>query len=181
MAVCTVRCSLLVSCIVAAFQVSVGGVMEEPKCAKVDTCSCKLKNVNNTGLISLNNLVDGSPNPRFISSAGKYFYYYNPCTNFVLKSTNKGCEDGVALCQMRNDSIYAFNLGKAEDLQFTYINGSVFAVYANALTPEDGYKRTSEIELVCDESTYGRFEFVGEPVATMYKFKLSILCVCLSR
>ena len=177
----TLKSFLLFSSIVAVFQVLVGASEFEGECAKVDTCSCKLKNVNNTGLISLKNLVDGSPNPRFTARAANYVYYYNPCTNFVVESENKGC-DGVALCQQKNNgSEHAFNLGKAEDSQFNYKNGSVFAVYANAKTPNDGYERSSEIELVCDESTFGRFEFIAEPTLTTYKFKFYSLCACPGR
>ena len=179
---CTLKSFLLFSsCIVAVFQASVGASEREGECAKVDTCSCKLKNVNNTGLISLKNLVDGSPNPRFTARESNYVYYYNPCTNFMVDSANQGC-DGVALCQKKtNGSGHAFNLGKAEDSQFNYSNGSVFAVYTNAKTPNDGYERSSEIELICDENTFGRFEFIAEPTLTTYKFKFYSLCACPGR
>ena len=176
------RSFLLFSCVAAVFQGSIGEIAAEPTCAKVDTCSCRLKNVNNTGLISLKNLVDGSPTPRFSIKFLDYVFYYNPCANFVVESNNKGCDEGVALCQKKTvGSEHAFNLGKAEDVQFKYVNGSVFAVYANAKTPNDGYLRSSEIELICDESTFGRFEFVGEPTLVMYKFKLYSLCACPGR
>ena len=184
MAVCALKFLLLFSCAGAVFQVSAGvEITAEPQCAKVDTCSCKLKNVNNTGLISFKYLVDGSPNPRFTITP-RYIIYYNPCTNFVVNTTIvRGCEAGVALCQKSADGKYAYNLGKAEDVQFEYDNGSVFAVYYNVTTPGDKgeSKRTSRIELICDENTYGRFEFIAEPVTAMYKFKLYSLCACPGR
>ena len=180
MAVCALKFILLFSsCFVIAFQVSVGE--SEGECAKVDSCSCRLKNVNNTGLINLKYLVDGNPNPRFTARASDYVYYYNPCMNFAVESDNQGC-DGVALCQKKTSgSGYAFNLGKAEDSHFNYSNGSVFTIYTNAKTPNDGLGRSSEIELICDESTFGRFEFIAEPTPTMFKFKFYSLCACPGR
>ena len=184
MAIYSLKLLFVFSCAATVFQISTGvEMMAEPKCAKVDTCSCRLKNTNDTGLISLKNLVDGSPNPRFTITP-LYTYYYNPCTNFIVNSTSvKGCESGVALCQKSADGKYAYNLGKAEDVQFEYNNGSVFAVYYNVTTPDDAGKslRTSKIELICDESTYGRFEFIAESVVAMYSFKLYSMCACPGR
>ena len=174
-------CLLLISCLAAVPQAPIGeAAVDEAECTKVGTCSCKLKNVNNTGLINLQTLVDGSPSPRFIVGSD-YTYYYNPCTNFVVNSSNRGCEEGVALCQKSKDSKYAYSLGKAEDVEFKYTTGSVFAVYHDATTPNDGYTRSSEIELVCDETTYGKLEFIAEPVTAFYKFRLYSVCACPGR
>ena len=42
--------------------------------------------------------------------------------------------------------------------------------------------RTSEVELVCDETeVLGRFEFIGEPVTAHYRFKLYTQCACPGR
>lgn len=66
-------------------------------------------------------------------------------------------------------------LGLADRTQFEYINGSLFATYRNVPSP-DGLLRSTNIELICDESTYGRFELVGENSRLFYTFKLYSLC-----
>ena len=102
-----------------------------------------------------------------------YYFYYNPCDDFDVSTNNKGCQ-GVAVCQQYQYSAYGYNL---DGVQFEYINGSLFAAYHNVPSP-DGLLRSTYIELICDESIYGRFELVGEDSWLLYTFKLYSLRAC---
>ena len=149
------------------------------ECIKIDACSCKL---DNGDTISLHNLVSGSATPRFSESGTSAFdqdtydFYYNPCSDFTIQSVNQACED-VALCQKSRTLDSAANLGTASDAQFEYRNGSVFVVYEDIKT-KNGFIRSTEIELICDKTTYGRLEFIVEYSRFYYKFRLFSLCAC---
>ena len=93
-------------------------------------------------------------------------YYYNPCLSF----SDFGCAN-TSICQK---NVYDFyDLGNVDTVEFEYQNNSVVAIYKSTSRNIDNITRTSEVELVCDESeVLGRFEFVGEPILAHYRFKL---------
>ena len=152
------------------------------RCVKIDECSCRLKNVPEPGLINLHGLVSDKPEPRFIievesGEPGRvYTFYYNPCMNFL----DLGCPN-TAVCQ---ENAYDYNydfydLGNIDTTEFEYQNNSVFIIYKSQGQNIDDINRTSEVELVCDETeVLGRFEFVGEPIPALYIFKLYTQCAC---
>jgi len=80
----------------------------------------------------------------------------------------------VAVCQQYQYSAYGYNLGLADGVQF---DGSLFATY-RSVPSSDGLFRSTNIKLICHESTYGRFELVGENSRLFYSFKLYPLCAC---
>ena len=72
---------------------------------------------------------------------------------------------------------YFYDLGNIDTTEFEYQNNSVVAIYKSQSQNIDNITRTSEIELVCDETeALGRFEFVGEPIFAHYRFKLYAQC-----
>ena len=82
---------------------SSSGEDTQPNCIKIDECSCRLKNVESTGVISL---VSDKHEPRFVTE-GKtsvisklYGFYYNPCKNFSYL----GCTD-TAICQQLHPTV----------------------------------------------------------------------------
>ena len=157
-----------------------------PRCIKIDECSCRLKNVPEPGLINLHGLVNDKHEPRYIiergdaeqTGAGQTFYY-NPCMNF----SDLGCPN-TAVCQK---NVYSYNydfydLGNIDTTEFEYQNNSLFAIYKSLAQNKDDINRTSEVELVCDETeVLGRLEFIGEPVQAHYMFKLYTQCACPGR
>ena len=154
-----------------------------PRCVKIDECSCRLKNVPNPGLINLHGLVSDKHEPRFITEGESeqtgrlYGFYYNPCTNFL----DLGCPN-TAMCQKKNTpdyKYYFYDLGNVDTTEFEYQNNSVVAIYKSLAKNIDDINRTSEVELVCDETEeLGRFEFIGEPIEAYYRFKLYTQCAC---
>ena len=151
----------------------------QPKCIKIDDCSCRLKNVQDPGLINLHSLVSDNHEPRFVTevkseqTGSVYTFYYNPCTNFL----DLVCPN-TSLC--KKDEWYDFyDLGNLHTAEFEYQNNAVVVVYKSRSQNPDGLNRTSEVELVCDESEIlGRFEYVGEPTLRHYRFKLYTQCAC---
>ena len=154
-----------------------------PRCTKIDECSCRLKNVPEPGLINLHGLVSDKHEPRFIiegksNQTGRvYTFYYNPCMNFL----DLGCPN-TAVCQKQatsDFSYYFYDLGNVDTTEFEYQNNSVVAIYKSQAKNIDDINRTSEVELVCDETEdLGRFEFIGEPIPAHYRFKLYTQCAC---
>ena len=151
-----------------------------PRCIKIDECSCRLKNVKNPGLINLHGLVSVNE-PRFVTEGRSeqtgivYTFYYNPCKNFL----DLVCPN-ASICQKHQyDYSYDYyDLGNFNTADFEYRHNSVVVVYTSSHNG-DGINRTSEVELVCDESeVLGRFEYVGEPVQAHYRFKLYTQCAC---
>ena len=153
------------------------GLLEDtrPKCIKIDDCSCRLKNVQDPGLINLHSLVSDNQEPRFVTEAKpeKFTFYYNPCSSFF----DLVCPNS-SVCQ--KVELYDFyDLGNLHTAEFEYQNNSVVVVYKSGVQNPDGYNRTSEVELICDESEIlGRFEYVGEPTLRHYRFKLYTQCAC---
>ena len=154
-----------------------------PRCIKIDECSCRLKNVPEPGLINLHGLVSDKHEPRYItegqSGGDGRDYYYNPCMNFV----DLGCPN-TAVCQKNAyDYNYDFyDLGNINTAEFEYLNNSVVVIYKSLAHNIDNITRTSEVELVCDETeVLGRFEFIGEPIIAYYRFKLYTQCACPGR
>ena len=148
-----------------------------PRCIKIDECSCRLKNVQEPGLINLHNLVSDNE-PRFVTEGRSeqtglvYTFYYNPCKNFL----DLVCPN-TSVCQ--KDQYEFYDLGNLNTAEFEYQNNSVIVVYKSESQNYDGINRTSEVELICDENeVLGRFEYVGEPVQAHYKFKLYTQCAC---
>ncbi|XP_065887482.1 cation-independent mannose-6-phosphate receptor-like isoform X2 [Dysidea avara] len=141
--------------------------MATSQCKKQTTCSCQLDDWKGS-LITLHDLVRDT-----------YDFYYNPCVDYTIPTGNNGC-DRVAMCQVSRNSGNGFSLGKTNDVQFKYDKGSVFAVYEN-IKSNDGYTRTTEIELVCDKTIYGRLEFIVEYSRRGYIFKLYSMCACPGR
>ena len=148
----------------------------QPRCIKIDECSCRLKNVQNPGLINLHGLVSENE-PRFVTEGKSehtgvvYTFYYNPCKNFL----DLVCPN-TSVCQ--RDVYEFYDLGNLNTAEFKYQHNSVVVVYKSSQS-RDGINRTSEVELVCDETAVlGRFEYVGEPIQTHYKFKLHTQCAC---
>lgn len=158
-------------------------LMEEdahPRCIKINECSCRLRNVQNPGLINLHGLVSGKHEPRFLAEGKSeqtgmaYTFYYNPCTYFL----HMGCPN-TSLCQKGSYGYH--DLGNFQTVKFKYQNNSVIAVY-KSLSRYVDFNRTSEVELVCDKAEImGRFEFVGEPYEGCYRFKLYSQCACPGR
>ena len=154
-----------------------------PRCIKIDECSCRLKNVPEPGLISLHGLVNDKHEPRFIIERGDreqagtgQTFYYNPCMNF----SDLGCPN-TAVCQKNayNYNYDFYDLGNIHTTEFEYQNNSLFAIYKSLAQNIDDINRTSEVELVCDETeVLGRFEFIGEPIRALYIFKLYTQCAC---
>ena len=156
-----------------------------PRCIKIDECSCKLKNVPEPGLINLHGLVSDKHEPRFITEGESeqtgrtYVFYYNPCMNFV----DLGCPN-TSVCQKNtyNYNYDLYDLGNIDTTEFEYQNNSVVVIYKSQAKNIDDINRTSEIELVCDETeVLGRFEFIGEPITAHYSFKLYTQCACPGR
>ena len=148
-----------------------------PRCIKIDECSCRLKNVQEPGLINLHDIVSDNE-PRFVTKGRSeqtglvYTFYYNPCKNFL----DLVCPN-TSVCQKDQDGFY--DLGNLNTAKFEYQNNSVIVVYKSTSQNYDGINRTSEVELICDENeVLGRFEYVGEPVLAHYKFKLYTQCAC---
>ena len=137
----------------------------QPKCIKIDDCSCRLKNVQDPGLINLHSLVSDNHEPRFVTegkseqTGSLYTFYYNPCTNFL----DLVCPN-TSLCQ-KNVRYEFYDLGNLYTAEFEYQNNAVVVIYKSRSHNPDGRNRTSEVELVCDENEIlGRFEYVGEPI-----------------
>ena len=157
-----------------------------PRCIKIDDCSCRLKNVPELGLINLHGLVNDKHEPRYVTeeqsdqTGRMYTFYYNPCMNFL----DLGCPN-TAVCQKNtndNQYYYFYDLGNIDTTEFEYQNNSLFAIYKSLAQNKDDVNRTSEIELVCDETEIlGRFEFIGEPIQAHYRFKLHTQCACPGR
>ena len=77
---------------------------------------------------------------------------------------------------------YSYDLGNIDTTEFEYQNNSVVVIYKSQAKNIDDINRTSEVELVCDETeAVGRFEFVGEPITAHYRFKLYTQCACPGR
>ena len=153
-----------------------------PRCVKIDECSCRLKNVAEPGLINLHGLVNDKHEPRFVTEGESkltgriYSFYYNPCMNF----SDMRCPN-TSICQKHtyDYKYYFYDLGNADTAEFQYQNNSVVILYKSKSQNIDDINRTSEVELVCDETeVLGRFEFIGEPVQAHYKFKLYTQCAC---
>ena len=153
----------------------------QPRCIKIDECSCRLKNVPESGLINLHGLVSDKDEPRFVIEGKSeltgrvYKFYYNPCMNFMYL----GCQN-TSVCQK---NVYDFyDLGNIDTTKFEYQNNSVVAIYKSQSRNIDDINRTSEVELVCDESeVLGRLEFIEETVTGHYRFKLYTQCACPGR
>ena len=152
---------------------------DQPECVKIDECSCMLKNVETPGIINLRgSLIVNSSHPAY-QTQGKseqtgleYDFYYNPCFNF----SDYGCPD-TGICQTGYGA--SNDLGNLETVNFVYLNNSVVAVYKSQFDDKYGYNRTSQVELVCDETEeLGRFEYVSEPLERHYLFKLYTKCAC---
>ena len=148
----------------------------QPRCIKIDECSCRLKNVQEPGLINLHDLVSDNE-PRFVTEGRSeqtglvYTFYYNPCKNFL----DLVCPN-TSICQKDQNAFY--DLGNLNTVEFEYQNNSVIVVYKSS-QHYNRINRTSEVELICDEyEVLGRFEYVGEPVQAYYKFKLYTQCAC---
>ena len=153
----------------------------QPRCIKIDECSCRLKNVPEPGLIYLHGLVNDKHEPRFMiegksEQTGRvYTFYYNPCKNFL----DLGCPN-TAVCQKNVHDFY--DLGNIDTTEFEYQNNSVIVIYKSQAQNIDNIDRTSEVELVCDETeVLGKLEFVGEPMQAHYRFKLYTQCACPGR
>ena len=153
-----------------------------PRCIKIDECSCRLKNVPEPGLINLHGLVSDKHEPRFITegeseqTGGVHTFYYNPCMTF----SDLGCPN-TSVCQENtyDNKYFYYDLGNIDTTEFEYQNNTVVAIYKSQAKSIDDINRTSEVELVCDETeVLGRFEFVGEPIPTHYIFKLYTQCAC---
>ena len=150
----------------------------QPMCVKVDECSCNLVNVEQPGLIDLHGIIDGQ-GPAF-ETTGKseqtgleYNFYYNPCLNF----SDFGCP-GTGLCQT-GDRVQAYDLGNLDTAEFKVVDNSVVVVYKSKFSDSFGYNRSSEVELVCDETELkGKFEYIAEPIERNYKFLLYTQCAC---
>ena len=158
---------------------SSSGEDTQPNCIKIDECSCRLKNVESTGVISLHGLVSDKHEPRFVtegktSAIGKlYGFYYNPCKNFSYL----GCTDTV-ICQQDAPNTF-YNLGNLDTVEFKYQGNSVVAVYQSRSQNSDSLNKTSEVHLICDEDeVLGKFQFVSEPVDEHYIFNLYTQCAC---
>ena len=159
-----------------------------PRCIKIDECSCRLKNVPEPGLINLHGLVSDKDEPRFVIEGKSeltgrvYTFYYNPCMNFNfldLTALDVGCQN-TSMCQRNVNDFY--DLGNIDTTDFVYQNNSVIAIYKSQSQNIDDINRTSEVELVCDETeVLGRLEFVGEPITAHYRFKLYTQCACPGR
>ena len=153
------------------------GVKDEPTCVKIDQCSCQLTGVEQPGVIDLHSLVSGQPLPTFIIQAKSnisYTYAYNPCETFHYYLCPR-----TSICQEMPLSSEAYDLGNPDTVQFVYQNNSVFALYKSKYKDGLGHNRSSEIELVCDETEdVGKFEYVGELTELHYKFKLYTQCAC---
>ena len=146
-----------------------------PKCIKIDDCSCRLKNVQDPGLINLHSLVSDNHQPRFVTEvpSEKSTFYYNPCATFL----DVACPNS-SVCQ-KVELYNFFDLGNLHTAEFEYQNNSVVVVYKSGTQNPDGSNRTSEVELVCDENEIlGRFEYVGEPIIRHFRFKLYTQCAC---
>ena len=117
-----------------------------PRCIKIDECSCRLKNVQEPGLINLHDLVSDNE-PRFVTEGKSeqtglvYTFYYNPCKNFL----DLVCPN-TSICQ--KDQYEFYDLGNLNTAEFEYQNNSVIVVY-KSLQNYDGINRTSEVELIC--------------------------------
>ena len=150
----------------------------QPKCIKIDDCSCRLENVQDPGLISLHSLVSDNHEPRFATEVTsiRSTFYYNPCTTFLL---DVACHPNSSVCQ-KVEFYEFYNLGNLHTAEFEYQNNSVVVIYKSGVNNLDWHNRTSEIELVCDENEIlGRFEYVGEPIiGQYYRFKLYTQCAC---
>ena len=154
-------------------------VDNQPECVKIDECSCMLKNVETPGIINLRGslIVNGS-HPAY-QTQGKseqtgleYDFYYNPCVNF----SDYGCP-ATGICQTGYGA--SNDLGNLKTVNFVYQDNSVVAIYKSQFDDKYGDNRTSQVELVCDESEeLGRFEFVSEPTERHYRFILYTKCAC---
>ena len=168
---------LLTSLVVLAdCKALISEVDTQPRCIKIDECSCRLKNVQEPGLINLHDLVSDNE-PRFVTEGRSeqtglvYTFYYNPCKNFL----DLVCPN-TSICQKDQNAFY--DLGNLNTAEFEYQNNSVIVVYKSS-QHYNRINRTSEVELICDEyEVLGRFEYVGEPVQAHYKFKLYTQCAC---
>jgi len=131
--------------------------------------------VEQPGVIDLHSLVNGEHEPAFVVQGDStYKYYYNPCLNF----STDGCPQ-TGICQVKVDLTYRFDLGNLNTVEFVYQNNSVTALYKSKYNDDLGYNRSSELELVCDETEEkGKFEYVGELTALHYQFKLYTQCAC---
>ena len=153
--------------------------VDQPECVKIDECSCMLKNVETPGIINLRGslIVNGS-HPAY-QTQGKseqtgleYDFYYNPCVNF----SDYGCP-ATGICQTGYGA--SNDLGNLKTVNFVYQDNSVVAIYKSQFDDKYGDNRTSQVELVCDESEeLGRFEFVSEPTERHYRFILYTKCAC---
>ena len=158
----------------------------EPRCDKIDQCSCKLKNVRHPGIINLHSLVDGEHQPRFVSLGSEspmapttqYNYFYNPCSNFTVPKGNYNYCENAALCQTTIGDYYqAFNLGTIDSVRFVYENNTVVAVYQSV--GSNNVKRITQVELVCDpDEILGKFVFIKEQPLTLYRLRLYTRCAC---
>ena len=155
-------------------------IKDGPMCVKIDECSCHLTEVEKPGVIDLHSLVSGEPFPTFTIEAKSektnktYTYTYNPCVAFIHNFCPR-----TSICQEGSLSSESYDLGNPDTVQFVYENNSVFALYKSKYKDDLGYNRSSEIELVCDETEEkGKFEYVGEPTERHYKFKLYTRCAC---
>ena len=155
-------------------------VKDEPTCVKIDQCSCHLTGVEQPGVIDLHSLVSGEPFPAFTIQAKSektnktYTYTYNPCLTFMHNFCPR-----TSICQEGSLSSESYDLGNLNTVEFVYLNNSVSAFYKSEYKDDLGYNRSSEVELVCDETEEkGKFEYVGEPTERHYKFKLYAKCVC---
>ena len=167
---------LLIAAIVCSYALSLSEEDSQPKCIKIDECSCRLKNVQNPGAINLHGLVSDKHEPRFVTE-GKtavvsklYGFYYNPCKNFSYL----GCTN-TAICQQAVPNTF-YDLGNLETVEFKYQSDSVVAVYKSR---SHGLNKTSEVHLICDENeVLGKFQVVSEPVDDYYIFNLYTQCAC---
>ena len=149
---------------------------DQPACIKIEECSCMLKNMETPGTINLRgSLIVNSSHPAYQiqgKSGLEYDFYYNPCFNF----SDYGCP-ATSICQTGYGA--SNDLGNLKTVNFVYVNNSVVAVYKSQFDDKYGYNRTSQVELVCDETEeLGRFEYVSEPVKLQCMFRLYTKCAC---
>ena len=174
---------MLVLLVIATCSDAVSNIKDEPVCVKIDDFSCLLTGVEQVGVIDLHSLVSDQPEPAFIIEAKSerdnesYQYTYNPCIAY-----NYNFCPYTSICQEGSTSIDAYDLGYPDTVKFVHENNSVFAFYKSKHKDYYRKNRSSEIELVCDETEEkGKFEYVGDPILRHYQFKLYTKCACLGK
>jgi hypothetical protein len=97
-------------------------------------------------------------------------YSYNPCKPF---SEGTGCIN-VAACQVSNDGLYSFSIGKQENAVWSSDSG---LGTIPSVTYSYNEKRV-KVSLQCGTYADNRLEAIGEGPTNYYQFRLTHKCAC---